>query len=94
MGIVFFHGQLDSIINGIIEIVLVCELPKTKEFGYGLIEKKEYIGSEIWDCYNPGLNPWSIIGIKALFAVEGISFANRIPSLRTFVNKKVGIWKN
>jgi len=28
---------------------------------------------------------------KAEFAEEGNSFANRIPSLRTFVNKKVGI---
>ena len=76
MGIVFFHGQLDSIINGIIEIVLVCELPKTKEFVIWLWFnwKKEYIGSEISDCYNPGLNPLSKIGTKALFAVEGTYF--------------------
>ena len=32
MGIVFFHGQFDSIIYGIIEIVLVCEFPEIKDY--------------------------------------------------------------
>ena len=31
---------------------------------------------------------------KAEFAEEGIFFANRFPSLRNFVNKKVGFQKN
>ena len=31
---------------------------------------------------------------KAEFAEKGTFFANRFPSLRTFVNKKDGIWNN
>ena len=31
---------------------------------------------------------------KAEFAGEGSFFANRFPSLRTFVNRKVGLCKN
>ena len=31
---------------------------------------------------------------KAEFAEEDIFFTNKFPSLKTFVNKKVGIWKN
>ena len=30
---------------------------------------------------------------KAEFAEEGTFFANRSPSLRIFVNKRVGIWR-
>ena len=35
-----------------------------------------------------------VASTKAELAKEGTLFANIFPSLRTFVNKKVGIWKN
>ena len=37
---------------------------------------------------------FKFIDVKAECAEEGTFFTNRFPSLRTFVNKKVGIWKN
>ena len=67
--------------------MIVCQIETCQSWG---APKYHY---HIFQGFNLNLKTFYVTNSKAKFAEEGNFFANRFPSLRTFVNKKVGNWK-
>ena len=68
-------------------IMIVCQIDTCQSWG---APKYHY---HIFQGFNLNLKTFYVTNSKAEFAEEGTFFANRFPSLRTFVNKKLDIEK-